>query len=92
MICRTVARVREEVRSELDGMGFETTSSKANFLFARSDRIGGEALYRRLKEKGILIRHFTLPRIADYNRITVGTLAQMEALLNAIREILEEPT
>ncbi|MBR4702718.1 MAG: histidinol-phosphate transaminase [Oscillospiraceae bacterium] len=90
--CAEIVRVREQTAGELKALGFTLTDSKANFLFARSDRIGGEALYRRLKEKGILIRHFTLPRIADYNRITVGTLAQMEALLNAIREILEEPT
>ena len=88
--CRTVARVREEVRSELDGMGFETTSSKANFLFARHPRLEGGALYRALRRRGILVRHFDVPRISDYNRITVGTRVQMDALVAALREILTE--
>ena len=65
---------------------------KANFLFARSDRIGGEELYLKLKERGILVRHFTKPRITDYNRITIGTEAQMDTLLEAVKAILEERT
>ena len=69
-------------------MGFTVTDSRANFLFAKSDRIGGEALYRVLKERGILVRHFTSPRIADYNRITVGAPEEMQALLTAVRDIL----
>jgi histidinol-phosphate aminotransferase len=39
---------------------------------------------------GILVRHFEKPRIRDYNRITVGTRAEMEALLGAVQQILEE--
>ena len=61
----------------------------ANFLFASSPKIGGKDLYLRLKEKGILIRHFSLPEIEDYNRITVGTEEQNGALINAIEEILK---
>ena len=88
--CRTVARVREEVRTELEAMGFETTASRANFLFARHPRMEGGALYRALRQRGILVRHFDAPRISDYNRITVGTRAQMDALTAALREILTE--
>ena len=46
--------------------------------------------YPLLRERGILVRHFDVPRIADYNRITVGSDAQMDALLDATRHILEE--
>ena len=49
----------------------------------------GEALYLALKERGILVRHFTSPRIRDWNRITVGTAGQMDALVDAIRDILK---
>ena len=49
-----------------------------------------EELYRKLKERGILIRHFTLPQISEYNRITIGTKDQMECLIRTIKEILEE--
>ena len=74
----------------LKALGFTLTDSKANFLFARSDRIPGGELYLRLKERGVLVRHFDKPRITDYNRITVGTEAQMNTLLEAVKAILEE--
>ena len=74
---------------ELANRGFSLTDSRSNFLFAWTDRMEGGALYRALKEKGILVRHFDSPRIADYLRITIGTQAQMEALIKALDEILE---
>ena len=74
---------------ELANRGFSLTDSRSNFLFARTERMEGGALYRALKEKGILVRHFDSPRIADYLRITIGTQAQMEALIKALDEILE---
>ena len=90
--CAEIIRVRELTAERLKALGFRLTDSKANFLFARSDRIPGGELYRRLKERGVLVRHFDKPRIDDYNRITIGTEAQMDALLEAIKAILEERT
>ena len=66
------------------------TDSKANFLFARHERIGGEELYLKLRERGILVRHWSKPIIADYNRITVGSMEEMQALVAAVKDILEE--
>ncbi|MDO5140797.1 MAG: histidinol-phosphate transaminase [Eubacteriales bacterium] len=86
--CREIIRVREYTVSELVKMGFKVLDSKANFVFACSDRISGEELYRRLKEKGVLIRHFAKDRIDNYNRITIGTKEQMDILLDRIREML----
>ena len=88
--CRTIEANREYTASRLTELGFEVLPSKTNFLFAKSDKISGEKLYLELKKRGILIRHFTKERIKDYNRITVGTKTQMETLLSAIAEILEE--
>ena len=90
--CAEIIRVREKTAERLKALGFTMPESKANFLFARSDRIGGEELYLKLKERGILVRHFTKPRITDYNRITIGTEAQMDTLLEAVKAILEERT
>ena len=86
--CRTVAATRERVKDELRALGFTVTDSKANFLFAAHPSVIGEVLYQALRERGILVRHFSTPAIANYNRITVGTDAEMDALLAAIREIL----
>ncbi len=88
--CKTVMENRAYVTEALRALGFEVLDSTANFVLARSDRIGGEALYSALKRRGILVRHFKKERIKDYNRITVGTRAQMEALVRTVREILEE--
>ena len=84
---KTVAQTRERTAAELRNMGFTLTDSKANFLFAQSSRISGGELYRKLREKGILVRHFDKPRLENRLRITVGSEAQMEALLNALKEL-----
>jgi histidinol-phosphate aminotransferase len=86
--CRTVAATRERVKAQLREMGFTVTDSKANFLFAAHPSVSGEALYLALRQRGILVRHFSTPAISEYNRITVGTDAEMDALIAAIREIL----
>jgi histidinol-phosphate aminotransferase len=88
--CRTVAKTRDRVKAAMRDMGFDVTDSRANFLFAAHPRISGEALYRALRERGILVRHFSTPSIANYNRITVGTDAEMDKLLHALDEILNQ--
>jgi len=88
--CKTIMQNREWTVNELIRLGFEVIPSAANFVFARSDKIGGEELYLALKERGVLIRHFDRERIRDYNRITIGTLEQMELLIDKIREITED--
>lgn len=85
-----IIKERERAKRELSKMGFYILDSSANFLFARSDKIGGKELYLRLKEKGILVRHFDSERIKEFNRITVGTREQMDALFSAVKTILEE--
>ena len=49
---------------------------------------GAPELLRELKARGVLIRHFDGARIRDYNRITVGTRAQMDTLLSKLEELL----
>jgi histidinol-phosphate aminotransferase len=88
--CATIARNREYTAEALRGMGFAVTDSKANFVFAKSPDIGGEELYLKLKEQGVLIRHFGKERIKDWNRITIGTREQMDILLERTARILEE--
>ena len=88
--CKTIIKNREFTEKALADLGFYVIPSKANFVFAKIDKIDGEELYKRLKAKGILVRHFTKERIKDYNRITIGTMEQMEALIIAIKEIFKE--
>ena len=88
--CKTIEENRAYLTDALEALGFAVLPSKANFVFASSDQIGGEQLYRKLKSRGILIRHFNKPIIQNYNRITIGTMQQMQSLVRAIKEILEE--
>lgn len=88
--CRDIIINRESTVNELAKLGFTVLKSHANFIFAKHPRISGEDLYLKLKEQGILVRHFTQERIKDFNRITIGTLEQMQALVLAVSKILEE--
>ena len=88
--CRTIMENRAYTTDALRALGFEVLPSLTNFVFARTDRIGGEALYLELKRRGILVRHFGKASITDYNRITIGTKEQMEAFIAAVKTILEE--
>ena len=83
-----VAETREKAQKELRARGFAVSESKANFIFAKHEKIPGGALYEALKARGILVRHFTVPRIRDYNRITVGTPEEMKTLIDNIKEII----
>ena len=88
--CAAIVANREYTTAALTAMGFSVLPSKANFVFATHPAIRGKELYRRLKEKGVLVRHFDKPRLTEYNRITIGSREQMDALLTAVKEILEE--
>ena len=88
--CETIIKNREYAANELRALGFTMTDSAANFLFVKHDKIAGGELYEKLKERGVLVRHFNQAEIAAYNRITVGSLSEMQTLVNEIKTILEE--
>jgi histidinol-phosphate aminotransferase len=88
--CKQIIENREYTKKSLQDLGFDVLNSSANFLFAKSDKISGENLYLTLKQNGILVRHFSKEKIKDYNRITIGTREQMEALISTIKKILTE--
>lgn len=88
--CRLIMQAREETTRGLRALGFEVLPSLGNFVFARSSDMDAGLLQRALRARGILVRHWNAPRIAQWLRITIGTQAQMQALLAAIAEIREE--
>ena len=88
--CKIVAENREYTTKSLREMGFTVLDSAANFVMAAHPAVPGGTLYQALKEKGILVRYFNTERLAPYVRITIGSREQMEGLLKAINEILEE--
>ncbi len=87
--CQRVIDTREATISRLRQMRFEVLPSKANFVFARHPHANGGFLYRQLKARGVLVRHFDTPRIRDFLRITIGAPEQMEVLFEKLEEILD---
>lgn len=87
--CKEIMRVREYTAQKLTELSFEVLPSKANFLFAKHPDLDGAKYYEELKKRHILVRHFSKERICQFNRITIGTKEQMDALIDATKEILK---
>ena len=85
---KKVVAVRAYTKAELEKRGFCVLDSRANFLMAKTDKIGGEELYLSLKEKGVLVRHFKDERIKNFVRVSIGTKEDMEIFLKETDEIL----
>ncbi|MCF8150470.1 MAG: histidinol-phosphate transaminase [Burkholderiaceae bacterium] len=90
--CRTVIASREKLVGDLNALGFEVLPSAANFIFVRHPQRDAEKSALALRRRGIIVRHFKLPRIDQFLRITIGTDAQCETLVAALKEILSEET
>ena len=84
-----VVSERERLGRELAARGFFVLPSQANFVFARHAACGGREVYKQLRARGVLVRHFAKPRIADFCRITVGSREQNDALLSALDAFLK---
>jgi len=88
--CNQIIETRQYTAKELKKLGFEMTESATNFLFCKHKDIDGGELYRKLKEAGVLVRHFDTDKLCQYNRITIGTRQQMDALIQKTKTILED--
>jgi histidinol-phosphate aminotransferase len=83
-----VVKTRSTLSDQLAALGFEVLPSSANFVFVRHRQHDAGKLAQQLRERSIIVRHFKLPRIEQFMRITVGTDEQCAALVSALREIL----
>jgi len=86
--CKKVIATREKYAESLKELGFEFPESSSNFYFATNKKMHANDIYKALRERGILVRHFNIDRIDDYLRISVGTDEEMDALIKALKEIL----
>ena len=84
---KKVAEERDDFYNFLKSQGFYVLESKTNFLFAKKEGMAGNDIYKKIKEKGILIRHFNTLGIEDFVRITIGTHQQMEELKKAFLDL-----
>jgi histidinol-phosphate aminotransferase len=85
-----IMRTRERTVRRLGETGFRVIPSKANFIFVSHPELGGEEIYRKLKDRGILVRYFGKPGIEDFVRISIGTDEEMNALHAALEGLIRE--
>lgn len=79
---------RQRLGAELANLGFEVFPSSSNFVFLRHTNRSAESIYLDLKQAGILVRYFNKPRIDNCLRITIGSDAECDSLLAALKNIL----
>lgn len=83
-----VIATRERSRRRLTELGFEVLSSQANFLLVTHPEHDAAQLFVKLRERGILVRHFNTEALRDYLRISIGTDDQMQSLIEVLAELL----
>lgn len=87
--CRlAVIATRDTLTHELRSLGFEVLPSAANFIFARHPAHDAAGLAKALRDRNIIVRHFKLPRIDQFLRITVGTDDECKQLITALTILL----
>lgn len=88
--CKRIIDTRERFTKELKVLGFKVLDSSTNFIFATHSDLSMKDMFEYLKTKNVFIRYFSLPRIDNYTRITIGTDEEMDILLKEIKEYINE--
>ena len=86
--CKKVIKTRERVTLELEKLGFDVLDSQTNFIFATHNKHNMKSLFEYLKTQKVFIRYFSLPRIENYVRITIGTDREMDIFLEKTKEFI----
>ncbi|MGM9606397.1 MAG: histidinol-phosphate transaminase [Oscillospiraceae bacterium] len=82
---KKVMDTRAWTAGELEKLGFIVCPSQANFVFARHPDKPGKEIFDHLRQEGILVRRWDIPEIRDWLRISIGTDAEMQAMISALR-------
>lgn len=86
--CKKVIKTRERVTLELEKLGFDVLDSQTNFIFVTHNKHNMKSLFEYLKTQKVFIRYFSLPRIENYVRITIGTNEEMDIFLEKTKEFI----
>lgn len=86
--CKKVIKTRERVTLELEKLGFDVLNSQTNFIFVTHNKHNVKSLFEYLKTQKVFIRYFSLPRIENYVRITIGTNEEMDIFLEKTKEFI----
>lgn len=86
--CKKVIKTRARVTLELEKLGFDVLDSQTNFIFVTHNKHNMKSLFEYLKTQKVFIRYFSLPRIENYVRITIGTNEEMDIFLEKTKEFI----
>ncbi len=81
---RRIQATRERLRAALAAAGWRVLPSETNFIFARPPDGNAREIFERLRARKIFVRYFPGPRTGEFLRITIGTDAEIDALLKAL--------
>ena len=90
LTCKKIIATRERVTKEMRSLGFTVLDSSANFIFATRDDLSIKDMFEYLKARKVFIRYFSLPRIDNYVRISIGTEEEMDIFLSELRGYLKK--
>lgn len=88
-IVAQVIATRERTKRELAALGFTFPDSKTNFIFAKHEKVSAQEIFDALRANNIYVRHWNKPRIDNYLRISIGTDAEMDAMLAFLKDFLK---
>ena len=88
-ICQKVIATREWTKTELGELGFKFQDSKTNFIFVTHPDFDAKEIFAYLRNHNIIVRYFNKPRIDNYLRISIGTDAQMQRLIEVLKEFVK---
>lgn len=83
-----IVATRRRLVEALPPLGFAVTPSQANFVWCRRADRPVKPIYEELKRRMILVRYMSYEGYGDGLRITVGTDAEIDRLLEELRRII----
>lgn len=87
LCCQKIIASRENLNREMQALGFEIIPSAANFIFAAHPHKPAAEIAQYLRDNAIIVRHFNKPRIDNYLRITIGTDAECQHLIDILKKL-----
>lgn len=85
---KLVIEARDKCRARLTEAGIEVLPSCTNFLFVKADPDDASRVQQALRAEGILVRHFSSPKLKPWLRVTIGTTDDMEIVTDAMIRVI----
>ena len=89
---RQIIATRERLAKALTQLGFRVLPSQTNFILVEPPRYPASEWLELLRRSKVLVRWFSSPDVRSFLRITIGTDAEIDTLLEVVRTHLAAKT